>query len=395
MVEDFLRTATAYLAPGELLPKTSLILIISEAIRATDGNYGVQAAIDWAAGYKFPHALVDSDVRCLRTAGQDFTSIVRQRLKILVNGRLNRLTVDQLRADNPERTLLYDLVDGMRVPRPPDFSTNGHEVITGLRRSYVTVHSAVDNLLADVIDQRLTFLLPKAVAKEFIGNLHLAAAYWTVKNGKPCGRPISDMTFVTGMSLNTAETTAAAAERYGLINHHSIDDIVKMIRDFWKRAVNRDPSSKWEDLRLWKMDLKEAYTLLSFRPEDAGLFGMEVTGDLVYLQITGIFGWACTPAAFQVVTRAIKWKLTHILQSCVYVDDIIGVCFDKDLRSDLVHSRRVCTDLLGPTAVAVDKTGWGRRVDIIGYVIDLDRERVSISGENFLNTLLVDFYWSI
>ena len=29
----------------------------------------------------------------------------------------------------------------------------------------------------------------------------------------------------------------------------------------------------------------------------------------------------------------------------------------------------------------------GGRVDIIGYVIDLDRERVSFSGKNFLNTL--------
>ena len=202
------------------------------------------------------------------------------------------------------------------------------------------------------------------------------------------------MTFVTGMSLNTTETTAAAAERYGLINHPSTDDIVKMIRDFWKRAVNRDPSSKWEDLRLWKMDPKGAYTLLSFRPEDAGLFRKEVTGDLVYLQIAGIFGWACTSAALQVVTRAIEWELTHILQSCVdmYVDNIIGVCFDKDLRSDLVHSRRVCTDLLRPTAVADDKTEWGRRVDIIGYVIDLDRERVSISRKNYLNTL---YGWSI
>ena len=57
------------------------------------------------------------------------------------------------------------------------------------------------------------------------------------------------------------------------------------------------------------MDLMRAYTLLSCRPEDIGLFGMEVTGDVVYLQIVGIFGWACTPAAFQVVTRAgILWE---------------------------------------------------------------------------------------
>ena len=132
--------------------------------------------------------------------------------------------MDQLRADNPERTLLNDLVDGMRVPRPSDFSPNGHEVITGLRRNYVTVHSAVNKLLADVIDQLLAFLLPKVVAKGFIGNLHLAAAHWTVRKGKPCGRPISDMTFVTGMSLNTAETTAAAAEKSSLDRRYRKND---------------------------------------------------------------------------------------------------------------------------------------------------------------------------
>ena len=37
--------------------------------------------------------------------------------------------------------------------------------------------------------------------------------------------------------------------------------------------------------------------------------------------------------------------------------------------------------------MADDKSEWGRRVDISGYIIDLDRERVSISRKNFLNTL--------
>ena len=71
----------------------------------------------------------------------------------------------------------------------------------------------------------------------------------------------------------------------------------------------------------------------------------------------------------------------------MYVDDIIAVSFDRDLQSDLFHSKRVCTDLLGSTAVVDDKTEWGRRVDIIGYVIDLDHDRVSISRKNLLNTL--------
>ena len=51
-----------------------------------------------------------------------------------------------------------------------------------------------------------------------------------------------------------------------------------MIMTFWQRALDRDPNSKWEDINLKKMDLKGAYTLLSFHPEDVGLFGMEVAG---------------------------------------------------------------------------------------------------------------------
>ena len=102
-----------------------------------------------------------------------------------------------------------------------------------------------------------------------------------------------------------------------------------MILEFWHRSKERIPQVQWADLRLWRMDLKRAYTLLSFRPEDAGFFGMEVTQDLVYLQIAGIFGWSSTPAAFQVMTCALQWELSHTLQSRVlmYVDDIIGICF--------------------------------------------------------------------
>jgi hypothetical protein len=66
----------------------------------------------------------------------------------------------------------------------------------------------------------------------------------------------------------------------------------------------------------------------------------------------------------------------------MYVDDIIGVCFQQNLQSDLAKCERICTDLLGPAAVATDKTEHGRRLDVIGYVIDLDTQRVSIARKN-------------
>lgn len=125
---------------------------------------------------------------------------------------------------------------------------------------------------------------------------------------------------------------------------------------------------------------------------------MELTDDLIYLQICGIFCWSSTPAACQVVTRELKWEFMSRLKSDteMYVDDVIGVCFAEDVESDVVEAAKICTSLLGPTAVAVEKTETDTRLEIIGYVVDLDTMRVSIARENFLSAihgyLSVDLY---
>jgi hypothetical protein len=63
---------------------------------------------------------------------------------------------------------------------------------------------------------------------------------------------------------------------------------------------------------------------------------MLLTDDIVYLQMVGIFGWSGSPAAFQVVTRAITWELKHALRSrtVMYVDDILVVGFNDDIEED-------------------------------------------------------------
>ena len=388
-MNEIIAMADSYFPRGDLLPRNFLEALVEEAIIASDDQYGVDAAVAWADDYVFPREMLDSDVRCFQAAQLDFVTMVSRRLKSLSSDRLSSTRVERLRTDNPERALLHDLAIGMRVPLPTDFKPNGTLPIAALRSTYLKVSSAVNRMLGGIVEQKLAFLLPKAMALRYIPNLHLGAAHWTPKKGKPSGRPIGDLTYVTGIPLNSEETTAAAAEIYGAIKHPTIAEIVRMMMFFWEEAVEMDPTAQWSKLRLWKMDLKGAYTLLSFRPEDAGLFGMEVTGDLVYLQIAGIFGWACTPAAFQTVTRAIKWELSHTLKSAVemYVDDIIGICFEEDMAEDLVLARKVCTGLLGPSAVADEKTEWGRRLDIIGFTVDLDSRRVTISKKNFLNTL--------
>jgi hypothetical protein len=363
--------------------------LVREAAEAARDDYDANSAVAWGDGYAFPQSFLTDDAACLAKAGGDFEVMVRDRLELLSPDRLSASRVERLRDDNPERRLMFDLVIGMKAFVPEGFVANGSLPRTPLRKKYVTVSTAVNRMFGEVVKQKLAFLLPLEVAQKCVPNLHLGKAHWTVKKGKPSGRPLGDLSGADGTPLNTPLMSDYAGDYYGKIIHPTIDEIVRMIHDFWTEAKRLNPRSRWADLRLWKMDLKGAYTLLSFRPEDVGLFGLLLTGDLVYLQLAGIFGWSGTPAAFQVVTRAISWELKHSLKSrtLMYVDDVVGVCFVEDVESDLALTRGICTSLLGSGAVADDKTEQGVRLDIIGYTVCLPTMRVLIARKNFLTAL--------
>ena len=176
---------------------------------------------------------------------------------------------------------MADLAEGMRVHLPEGFTPNGSLPRTPLRSTYDCVSSTVIKMLGAVVEQRLAFLIPLELAQRCVSNLHLCKAHWTTKKGKASCRPLGDLSCVDGTLINTDETADAATKYYGLIQHPKIDDIAVMIHDFWAEAKIKDPQRRQCDLLLWKMDLKGAYTLLSFRPEHVALFGMLLTDELV------------------------------------------------------------------------------------------------------------------
>ena len=319
----------------------------------------------------------------------DFTVMVKRRQTSMSEWRLNPARAGRLRDDNPAKALMIELCDGMKVHLPANFVPNGITDFSALRPSYLSVAPAVNKMLGALVEQGLAILLSYDSAIRYVPRLHFIKAHWTPKRGKPSGRPLGDLTFVEGTPLNTPETAAAAAAHYGEIIHPTIDQIAIMITEYFEVARRRDPGVTWERLQIWKMDLRGAYQLLSFHPKDVGLCAMRLSDDIVYLQTVGIFGWAGTPAAFQVITRAVEWELANLLngRATMYVDDVIGVSLDTDVEQDLNTTRGVCTDLLGPEAVADDKTESGRRLDVLGYVVDLDIRRVSIARRNYLTAL--------
>ena len=92
------------------------------------------------------------------------------------------------------------------------------------------------------------------------------------------------------------------------------------------------------------MDLNGAYTLLSFRPEDAGLLGMLLIGDLIYLQIDrwnirmGRYSHSF-PSSHEGHNVGASTRSTEQYS--------VGLCFAEDVDQDLAKTLEVCTSLLG------------------------------------------------
>jgi hypothetical protein len=105
--------------------------------------------------------------------------------------------------------------------------------------------------------------------------------------------------------------------------------------------------------------------------------------------LAGIFGWTGTPFAFDVVTRALSFELRTALGLNVlfYVDDVTGVCARGEEDVMLATAEQVVNSLLGPGSLERSKNRTGRRLDVIGFTLDLDTQCVTIARKNILRTI--------
>jgi hypothetical protein len=252
-----------------------------------------------------------------------------------------------------------------------------------MRKLYRQVKGAVNKKILELWEEELVFILPKTVCSRL--SLHYTPIHWTTKVGKKGGRILFDSSDDKhGQCLNSERVKELVEAYYGKIEHPSIQDMVTSITELVKRK-----GCDLSDIVLWKADLQGAFTLLSFRPEDVQYLACELTDDLVMIYHTGLFGWTGTPFAFQVVTRVLNRVINLRIngQAVMYVDDIGGVSLRSEVEHDMRICKEVCEGLLGPKAMAEDKWECGRRIDFIGWSIDLDKQRVSIARRNFLKTL--------
>ena len=372
-----------------------------EAIEVGSTAWGIQEAEGWGGPFRISQERVASDEAFVRTNGS--VGLASQsrwtELDESAEGRLNPTrTTTILSHDNPNFDQTMDLAEefgGIPVLIPPGFIANGtnHGILPTVSAQTHRVSGAMHRMVSEGYhESKLCFVLSLRAARELVPNMHLCTCQWAPKDLKLSGRFCMNCSnggkAPTNQPLNSEWLRAAARDRWGLISHPTIELLVGMIEEFRAAAIASGMGHR--RIRLWKMDLKGAYTLLTFRADDVHLMGCQLPDELVAFFTGGTFGWGAMPFAFQVITRAVDWELNvgvrHRLHgmSMMYVDDIMGVSFEEDLKHDIDRVKELVEGLLGVGAIADSKTHSDSDgvLEVIGYEIRLTTQMVGIAPKN-------------
>lgn len=363
------------------------------AFEAADHHLGVQAAVAWASGFEFPQWVYHRNVDRLQAAGGD---LVRMTDQVQLVHRPSHFSAERVRQlvppDYPDFDILLQMAtEGMSIFRPPDFCRVAKA--PPFRRKYLLTAPAVHKMLLASLDDDKVFCLPTATL-EGLPDVHFQPLSWAEKANKASGRQVVDSSDDShGSCLNSPAAKTWAEENIGPIHHPTLDEIMRMILGFFDRELRRDPSFTWAEVVLFKEDLAQAFTLLHFKPADAGYMSVPLANGWSIVAFTGTFGWTIMPFFFNKITLVLKFLVHHRIYGLneMYVDDSIGVTTSAKLLLDQAATRACCRELLGPSAIADHKSIAGRRLDIIGYDVDLDSLTVSISESTFNKMVYIYF----
>ncbi len=247
--------------------------------------------------------------------------------------------------------------------RTPGFEPNGKKPTSRPQISGKT--KEMGGALHKIFDK--TYVQPDlcfAVTREFALNLdpkpHRSPSSHGLNDGKKLGRGCVNNT-AGGKPpcepLNSEWLRDAAREEHGQIRNPQIKQFVELVTKLRQKLQEECRSD--EDIRLWKMDIKGAYTQLTFRADDVRYMGAELPEEIVLFFMGGTFGWSAMPFAFNVVTRAIVWEIEHgLIQgfAVMYVDDVWGVSAAKDAAPDMKAVKNLVEGLFCKGAIAPDKT---------------------------------------
>jgi hypothetical protein len=366
--------------------------VVNEAYEYMSHVFEKSEAVAWADSFELPKDVHERDEKLLVQSGNNFPVMIGA---IQDELRQDRFSEERVRAvvpaSDPDFNYLLELAKGMTVSVPPSFECCSAP--RPLRQLYSELAAPINKLLWKQWTQRKTVILRTSVAAEIPG-VHYSPIHWTPSREKAEGRPLMDLSDKKdGHSLNSLWLREWGQENIGRIRNPTIRELVVMICEFARAAFLADPSITWKDIVLCKMDLKSAFNLLWFRPEDVRYFAAALTDDLTMLSLVGVFGYTNLPAFFDHIPKVLLRLLRPIIPGAanMFVDDFMGICLRRNWEELRGLVTSVCQALLGPTAIADEKTKVGHLLDWIGWELDLILQRVSIAHHCFLKAVYLYF----
>ena len=375
--------------PDSLHLSDSLASVIEEAYLSSDLDLQIEAAVIFGNGFRFPKVCHTADIAELESMAGDLESLILRRQRLLSPRRFNHLNVDFICSVLPGRKdndLLRSIVDGIPVVLDPNFIADPFPPKPS--PLYLQAACAVNLSWYDLYLKGFILLFPTVALQRLqLSNgfrLSYSRAGWAKKRGKPQGRPTTNLSYDNhkGGLINTPFVQDSLRTLYGEIHPAQLDEIVGNINEM--AALHG-----WKNITLWKMDLLGAYNLVFFKAADAGLLAMELSDNLTAISMVGHFGWMGTPFAFDVLSRTIVDLIRLGIRglSSIATDDIIAVSPTIHVDADLAFADKSVHDIFTNDCVNLVKTVKARKIDAIGWDLDLDLRRVGIAKHNLLKTL--------
>ena len=342
-------------------------------------QYNEEVANVWANGFVFPpsyHTFHKLRLEKAGSLGNLIAAIQRDRAEDRISLKRVKKMVPW---SDPDYDKLVEISQGVRLTIDPSFKPNLKP--NPLRSKYKALQHAVNKLIAKGYDsQRIIIPLESALAIE---GIHFSEVHWIAQWAKIMGRLCGDFSdsSVTNC-INTEWVKEKCRERWGPLNHPTLTQFVAIICSLAEQHG-------WDSLILFKMDLSNAFGLIDIHPTSVQLLAFPLTDNLVMLDFTGNFGLTETPFVFGPISRACETAVNRRIfgGGNMYVDDTY-VCTTSDhLVSDMAMTEAFLKGLLGPNAINKAKEVTGRRVDILGWCIDLDLRTVTIASHNFKKLL--------
>jgi len=366
---------------------------LQHAHRASEEYYTTKHAQEWNTDFEFPIEALTDDTKLWHACDHDFTKMCSFKQAKLAQ---NRLSVQRVLStfgatgtkypamQHSDFMLLLEFArNGITPIYSPTFSPESVN-IPPLRDRYIKLKHTINKLLYKQYLDGTMIMLPTMVAKTIPG-IHFSPQHHADTKGKPEGRVIGDLTgqhdpMYTPLN-GTWDTKDALRDNialtWGEIKHPTIQQLVFMV-------LTASDLHGWNNLILWKKDLKGAFNLLNYNPSYCRLFAFPLTDDITMIHLAGLFGWIGMPHAFQILTRSLQAMCSYIISGLCYwyVDDLMAVSNISTYRQDSTKVDNSVQQLLGNGAISANKSQCARALEFLGWIFDLDTQTITLCDRN-------------